>query len=111
MSSRDPGQGSEDTRRNEEHVRAAEENRDALAAQARRTDATTDSDTTSRPLQGMDGGSSGTGTSSGGNVHGASGAAPGADAARAAAENRDALADESRRVEQTLPPGVEMRDE
>jgi hypothetical protein len=106
MSSRDPGaQGGEDTTRNEQHVRAAEENRDALAAQARRTEATTDLDTTSRPVEGIGGGTSG------GGYHASSGARPGADAAQSAAENRDALADESRRVEETLPDGIEMRDE
>jgi hypothetical protein len=42
--------GSEDTSRAEEHVRNAEENRDALEAQARRTDATTGSET-DRPIE------------------------------------------------------------
>ena len=42
--------GSEDTSRAEEHVRNAEENRDALEAQKHRTDATT-SDETDRPIR------------------------------------------------------------
>ena len=40
-----------DTSRAEEHVRNAEENRDALEAQARRTEATTSGET-ERPIEG-----------------------------------------------------------
>jgi hypothetical protein len=106
-------------------VREAAENRDALAAQARRTEQTTPADV-DQPVQpsdanrqgGMNAGSPGmvssasSGTSSSGTSGmSASGSASsnrtGADATRAAAENRDALADEARRVEQTLPPDVD----
>ena len=43
------GTSSEDTSRAEQHVRNAEENREALEAQKRRTDATTSSET-DRPI-------------------------------------------------------------
>jgi len=43
--------GSEDTSRAEEHVRNAEENRDALEAQSRRTDSTAAGET-DRPIEG-----------------------------------------------------------
>ena len=98
--------GSEDTSRAEEHVRNAEENRDALEAQARRTDATTGSET-DRPIDASRGMDAGGGTRTDG---GMTARAPGrtsedtseAEATvHAAARNRDALEAQHRRTEAT----------
>jgi hypothetical protein len=128
------GGASEDTSRAREHVHNAEENRDALAAQSRRTEATASG--TDTPIGQMDASGSGTtgGVSGSNNAgSGSSGTASGAGAmnasggvgaggttghvsddagearenVRAASENRDALAEEHRRVESTLPPDVD----
>jgi len=113
------GYGSEDASEARDHVRAAEENRDALEAQNRRTEATAP-DRVNTPVgdQGGTSASSGSSTSgtpsSSGTTYDASGSPrPSEDASqarehvRAAEENRDALADENRRVEHTTPPGVD----
>lgn len=91
--------GSDDPSRAREHVRNAEENRDALAAQSRRTQATAPAGT-DQPIGGNDAGAM--------NASGLPGASE--DASRAAAHageaerNRDALADENQRVRNTTPP-------
>ncbi|HET6762777.1 MAG TPA: hypothetical protein VFH27_03870 [Longimicrobiaceae bacterium] len=97
-------QGGEDTAAAEHNVREAEENRDALAAQARRTDRTAP-DETNRPVQPSDASRQGLSASPAGPAP--STPRPGADASRAAAENRDALAQGARGVEQSLPRGVD----
>jgi len=113
--------GSEDTSRAEEHVRNAEENRDALEAQNRRTEATTSGET-DRPIEGSrpahSGGldASGTrgGTDMGGRMDAASTGRTSEDTSEAEANvheaerNRDALEAQNRRVERTTPPDVEM---
>ena len=101
MDRNDDARGTEDTTANREHVQNAEENRDALAAQAERTRATTPAETDT-PIGGANrsgsGGTSGSGTAGMDNT----------DAVRAAAENRDALAEENRRVAATTPDDVPM---
>jgi cell division septum initiation protein DivIVA len=100
--------GSEDTSRAEEHVRNAEENRDALEAQARRTEATTGSET-DQPVEGSRSMDTGGGTlTSGGMTAGAPGRTSEdtseAEAnVREAERNRDALEAQARRVERTTP--------
>jgi len=102
------GSTSEDTSRAEEHVRNAEENRDALEAQARRTDATTGSET-DRPIDGSRAMDAGDGTlTSGGMTAGAPGRTSEdtseAEAnVREAERNRDALEAQKRRVDSTTP--------
>jgi len=123
------GGASEDTSRAREHVHNAEENRDALAAQSRRTEATaTGGDTPigsqasgAGPASGSRsaaGGSGASGESAGGtggsglmNATGGNGgasddASQARENVRAAEENRDALADENRRVQGSVPPDV-----
>lgn len=92
---RSSGQGSEDTSQNREHVENAAENRDALAAQARRTEATTppDLDATSR-----------TGSSSAGRD------VENAQAMREVEENTRALEEQNRRTAATAPASVDMPD-
>ena len=86
------GGASEDTSRAEEHVRRAEENRDALAAQHQRTEETTPAD--------ADMSASGTGR-------------PSDDASEARANvqnaeaNRDALEAQNDRVERTTPEDLQ----
>ena len=113
--------GSEDTSRAEEHVRNVEENRDALEAQARRTEATTSGET-DRPIEGsrpaQSGGLDATGTTRGGTDTdlGASGGTgrTSEDTSEAEANvreverNREALEAQHRRVESTTPPDIEM---
>lgn len=109
------GSGSEDASEARDHVRAAEENRDALAAQNRRTEATAPGGVET-PIGNASGlnasGTSGTSGASGPlNTSGSSRASGDASEARenvrAAEENRDALADESRRVQASAPPDVD----
>lgn len=92
---------SEDPSEAREHARNAEENRDALEAQNRRTEATAPAEV-DQPVRGTDpGGLSASGT--------ASDDAP--EAARRADEaerNRRALEDQNRRVQETTPD--ELRD-
>lgn len=92
MDRSDDIRSTEDTTASREHVQNAEENRDALAAQAERTRATTPPETRA----------TGGGTSTGGT------GLANTDAVRAAAENRDALAEENRRVAATTPDDVPM---
>lgn len=100
--------GSEDNSRAVEHVHNAEENRDALEAQARRTEATTPPEIradTDRDRGGTTTG--GTGRTAGGANLGNQGSEdPSQAAAHAhnAAENRDALEEQARRTEATTPP-------
>jgi hypothetical protein len=109
MDRSDDIRSTEDTTANREHVHNAEENRDALAAQAERTRATTPAET-DMPIgaAGTSGaGATGTGTSGAGST----GGGPGMDnseALRAVAENREALAEENRRVAATTPDNVPM---
>jgi len=108
--------GSKDTSRAEAHVRSAEENRDALEAQNRRTEATTSGET-DRPIEGVrpaqSGGLDASGTA-GGMTMGGGMSADGPERTsedtseaeanvREAARNRDALEAQHRRVESTTP--------
>jgi len=98
--------GSDDTSRAETHVRNAEENRDALEAQSRRTEATTGSET-DRPIDG------GRGVDAGGRTPASGGMTAGApgrtseDTSEAEANvheaerNRDALEAQKRRTDAT----------
>ncbi len=92
MDRSDDTRSTEDTTANREHVHNAEENRDALAAQAERTRATAPAETAT-PIGAA--GAGGTGMDN-------------TEAVRAAAENRDALAEENRRVAATTPDDVPM---
>ena len=96
--------GSEDTSRAEEHVRNAEENRDALEAQARRTEATTSGET-DRPIEGTRPGASDTTVRGGLSAEGAGRTTEDTSEAEAnvreAERNRDALEAQSDRVERT----------
>jgi hypothetical protein len=109
MDRSDDIRSTEDTTANREHVHNAEENRDALAAQAERTRATTPAET-DMPIgaAGTSGaGATGSGTSGAGNTGGGTGT-DNTEALRAVAENRDALAEENRRVAATTPDDVPM---
>ncbi len=99
------GQASEDPMRARAHVRAAEENRDALAAQNQRTGSTTSPDV---DMPRVDGGRSGGMSAAPGSpgTQGSGDPSMAREHVRAAEENRDALADENRRVENTTPPDV-----
>jgi len=100
-------QGSEDASRAREHVRNAEENRDALAAQNRRVEATapaearSDVDAGTRAGSGMS--ATGIGTAGSGSQQGSEDASAAREHVQNAAENRDALAAQARRVEATAP--------
>ena len=102
MDRNDDIRSTEDTTANREHVHNAEENRDALAAQAERTRATTPAET-DMPI----GAAGASGTSGAGNTGGGTGT-DNTEALRAAAENREALAEENRRVAATTPDDVPM---
>ncbi|HEV7590551.1 MAG TPA: hypothetical protein VGO40_20755 [Longimicrobium sp.] len=107
---------SEDTSRAEEHLRNAEENRDALEAQNRRTEATTADETDraiegARPAQSV--GSTPQATDTGGRM---SADGPGRSTEETseaeanvheAERNRDALEAQNRRVERTTPADVD----
>ena len=84
------GEGSEDTTRAVEHVQNVERNRDALEAQARRTDATTPAGVGEEAARGTPG-----------TQHASEDPTRAAEHAHAAAENRDALAEQARRTEAT----------
>lgn len=90
----DRNTGSEDTSSNVERTREAAENRDALAEQARRTQATTPStvNTTRHP------------TSTG--AQGSEDNTENVEHVHEAEENRDALAEQARRTEATTPPEI-----
>ena len=116
---RNNDQRNEDTSAAREHVQAAEENRDALEAQNRRTEATTP-ESVNTPI-GEGRGNAGGGTSGGGqggmNATGGTnvtGSGRGNDDpsqarenVRSAEENRDALAAQNRRVEASAPDDVD----
>lgn len=104
MDRSDDIRSTEDTTANREHVHNAEENRDALAAQAERTRATTPAET-DMPIGAA--GTSGAGTSGAGSTAGGTGT-DNTEALRAVAENREALAEENRRVAATTPDDVPM---
>jgi len=99
MDRNDDIRSTEDTTANREHAHNAEENRDALAAQAERTRATTPA-ATDMPIGAAGAGGSGT--------HAGGAGMDNTQAVRAAAENRDALAEENRRVAATTPDDVPM---
>jgi hypothetical protein len=113
--------GSEDSSRAEEHVRNAEENRDALEAQNRRTEATTSGET-DRPIEGsrpahsggLDAGGTGGGTDTGRRMDAAGTGRTSEDTSAAEANvheaerNRDALEAQHTRVERTTPDDVRM---
>ncbi|HSU13210.1 hypothetical protein [Longimicrobium sp.] len=103
------GQGSEDPSQAREHVRSAEENRDALEAQARRTEATAP-DSVDQPIRGLDPSQGQGGEMSGSGTGGASEDTSAAQSHVENAErNRDALEAQSRRVESTTPDEVRDR--
>jgi hypothetical protein len=86
--------GSEDNRENLEHVRNVEENRDALAEQARRIEATAP-EGTDRPVEGL-------------RVPGMGGedTTQAAENVRNVRENLDALQEQARRVEASAPDDI-----
>lgn len=98
---------SEDPSEAREHVHNAEENRDALAAQARRTDATAP-DSVDQPVRGMDAGDR-TGSLTGGSGEGSEDASRARAHVSEAERNRDALEAQNRRVENTTPDEVRER--
>ena len=86
-----------------EHVRSAEENRDALEAQSQRTEATAPA-SVDEPIRGTgQGGMSASGTS-----RASEDASEAATHVQEAERNRDALEAQNRRVEDTTPD--ELRD-
>jgi hypothetical protein len=97
-------QGSEDPSTARGHVRAAGENRDALADENRRVANTAPGGDVDMPR--VDGGRTGGMNAAGAGGQGSEDPAQAREHVRAAGENRDALADESRRVENTTPPDV-----
>ncbi len=113
----DRNAGSEDTTRNERLVENAADNRDALAAQARRTDATAPPEVNATGAPNQAGSDAGTGArQQSGVANGAQQRAGGTpdqgnedterneEQVRRAAENRDALAAQARKTEETAPP-------
>lgn len=94
-------QGSDDPSTAREHVRAAEENRDALAAQHQRTGSSAAGGVgVPRVDSGRTGGRGAVEATS----QGSDDPSTAREHVRAAEENRDALADENRRVENSTPP-------
>lgn len=107
--------GSEDTSRNVRAVQNAAENRDALAREARRVEATAP-DSVSHPVDGTsgartsadrDGGATAGAGGDAGTMHASEDATEAREHVREAAENRDALAEEARRVDATTPPDID----
>jgi hypothetical protein len=98
--------GSEDSSRAEEHVRNAEENRDALEAQNRRTEATTSGET-DRPIEGSRPAHSG-GIDAAGTGRTSEDTSDAEANVREAGRNRDALEAQHSRVERTTPDDVQM---
>lgn len=125
MDRNDANQGNEDTREAEVHTQHAQENRDALAEQNRRTEATA-GDSANHPIGQQNAGGSNTGgmnaTGRGGNTgtsglnatgSGATGTGRASeDNTQAAAntsnahDNMEALRDQNRRTEETTPDAV-----
>ena len=95
---------SEDASEAREHVRNAEENRDALEAQSQRTEATAPA-SVDQPIRGIDQG----GMSASGTTRGSEDASQAASHVEEAERNRDALEAQSRRVEETTPDEVRDR--
>ena len=93
------GFGTEDSSQAQRHAENAEQNRDALEAQSRRTDATAPSGV-DQPIQGSE--ESGMSASTRASEDASRAAANVDDAER----NRDALEAQNRRVEDTTPPDV-----
>jgi hypothetical protein len=119
MDQNNTGQGNEDTRAAEAHTQNAHENLEALRDQNRRTEATA-GDSANHPVGQQDSGGIGSGngmnatggtTSTGARTAGNIGTAS-EDISQAAAnvsnaqDNRDALADQARRTEETTPDSV-----
>lgn len=104
------GQGNEDTSAAREHVQAAEENRDALEAQNRRTEATTP-ESVNTPIGGVGNASTTSGGQGGmsatGGPRGNDDPSQARENVRSAEENRDALAAQHRRVEASAPDDVD----
>lgn len=105
--------GSEDNSQNVRAAQHAAENRDALAEEARRVQATAP-DSVSRPVDaagrtGTGGNRGSTGDASGGNgtMHASEDASEAREHVREAAENRDALAEEARRVQDSAPDDID----
>jgi hypothetical protein len=94
-------QGGEDNSDAVAHVHNAQENRDALAEENRRVEATAGSSADQPIRQQNDGGSSGGG--SGARGTGSEDATQARANVESAAENRDALAEESRRIQESAP--------
>ncbi|HLL83516.1 MAG TPA: hypothetical protein VK420_12715 [Longimicrobium sp.] len=106
-------QGNEDTRAAEAHTQNAHENVEALRDQNRRTEATA-GDSANHPVGQQNSGGSGTGggtTSTGARTAGNTGTVS-EDTSQASAnvanaqDNRDALAEQNRRTEETTPDAV-----
>lgn len=104
-------QGNEDTRAAEAHTQNAHENLEALRDQNRRTEATA-GDSANHPVGQQDSGGAGNGmNATGGGTAGNTGTAS-EDNSQAAAnvskaqDNRDALAEQNRRTEETTPDSV-----
>lgn len=98
MQQDDERAGSESNDRNVRAVQNAADNRDALAREARRVEATAP-ESTDHPVDGVDRTGDGAGT-----MHASEDASEAREHVREAAENRDALAAEARRVDATTPP-------
>ena len=116
MDRNDANQGNEDTREAEVHSQHAQENRDALAEQNRRTEATA-GDSANHPIGQQNAGSGGTTGTSGMNATGSGNTGTGTpraseDNTQAAAntsnahDNMEALRDQNRRTEETTPDAV-----
>jgi hypothetical protein len=108
FSGSDNQQGSEDPSEAREHVRNVEENRDALEAQARRTEATAP-DSVDQPIRGLDQSQGSGGTGSSGGTRASEDASSARSHVESAERNRDALEAQNRRVESTTPD--EVRDD
>ena len=95
---------SEDPSKAREHVRNAEENRDALEAQSQRTGATAPA-SVDQPVRGTGEG----GMSASGGSRGSEDASAAQAHVQEAERNRDALEEQNRRVENTTPDEVRDR--
>lgn len=100
---RSANQGSEDASQAREHVHNAQENRDALAAQNRRVEATAPPEVRSDVDSGTRGGGGMNAAGTGGGNQGSEDNSAALEHVQNAAENRDALAAQARRVEATAP--------
>ena len=111
MDQNDTGRGNEDTRAAEAHAQNAHDNREALRDQNRRTEATA-GDSASRPVGQQNSGGLGTGMNATGARTAGNTGTGSEDNSQAAAnvssaqDNRDALAEQNRRTEETTPDSV-----